>query len=130
MMNEEIKLIQRVVEEEMEVKYYDKRDDMVQFEVISLDGEAIPEGNMLIVSMEHRQLAHMMNADRYFRSTSIETDNFYGKLIAYHCQKKKGLTGKVKLKTLKTLYKTYHKEEMESGAEPKTKLKEWMASGK
>lgn len=130
MMNEEIKLIQRVVEEEMEVKYYDKRDDMVQFEVLSLDGEAIPEGNMLIVSMEHRQLAHMMNADRYFRATSLETDNFYGKLIAYHCQKKKGFTGKEKLKTLKTLYKTYHKEEMESGTEPKTKLKEWMASGK
>ena len=130
MMNEEIKIIQRVVEEVMEVKYYGTRDDMMQFEVLSLDGEAIPEGNMLIVSMEHRQLAHFLNSDSYFRSTSLETNNFYGKLIAYHCQKKKGFTGKEKLKTLKTLYKTYHKEELESGAEPKTKLKEWMASGK
>lgn len=129
MMNEEIKIIQKVVAEEMEVKYYGTRDDMMQFEVLSLDGEPIPEGNMLIVSMEHRQLAHQL-APAYFRATSIETDNFYGKLIAYHCQKKKGFTGKEKIKTLKTLYRTYHKEEMENGTEPKTKLKEWMASGK
>ena len=55
---------------------------------------------------------------------------YWNVINSYHCQKKKGFTGKEKLKTLKTLYKTYHKEELESGAEPKTKLKEWMASGK
>ena len=43
--------------------------------------------------------------DNYGMKTQLniffKTDNFYGKLIAYHCQKKKGFTGKEKLKTLK-----------------------------
>ena len=127
MMNEEIKLIEKVVEEVMEVKYYDKRDDMVQFQVISLDGEKIPEDYKLIVSMEQRQLVHGM-APSYFRSTSLTTDNFYGRLYAYYCKKKKGLWGKETLKTLNTLAKAYHKDGLESGTEARTRLKDLIAN--
>ena len=127
MMNKELELIQNVVEEAMEVKYYDKRDDMIQFEVLSLDGEEIPEGYKLIVNMEHRQLAHCF-APSYFRSTSIETDNFYGRLYAYYCKKKTGFGGKEKLKTLNTVAKAYHTDGLASGAEAKTKLKLLYAS--
>ena len=127
MMNKEFDLIQNVVEEAMEVKYYDKRDDMVQFEVVSLDGEEIPEGYKLIVNMEQRQLVHFF-APAYFRATSITTDNFYGRLYAYYCKEKKGFGGKEKLKTLNTLAKAYHIDGLESGAEAKTRLKELMAN--
>ena len=126
MMNKEIELIQNVVEEAMEVKYYNKRDDMVQFEVVSLDGEEIPEDYKLIVQMEHRQLVHGM-APSYFRATSLTTDNFYGRLYAYYCKKKKGFGGKEKLKTLNTLAKAYHTDRLESGTEVKTRLKDLMA---
>lgn len=127
MMNEEIKLIENVVEEAMEVKYYDKRDDMTLFQVLSLDGEEIPEDHKLIVHMEQRQLVHGL-APSYFRSTSLTTDNFYGRLYAYYCKNKKGLSGKEKLKTLNTLAKAYHKDGLESGAEAKTRLKDLMAT--
>lgn len=126
MMNKEIELIQNVVEEAMEVKFYNKRDDMIQFEVVSLDGEEIPEGYTMIVNMEHRQLVHGF-APAYFRSTSLTTENFYGRLYAYYCKKKTGFGGKEKLKTLNTLAKAYHTDRLESGEETKTRLKELMA---
>ena len=125
MMNEEIKLIENLINETVVMEPYGKRDGLNQYQLVSIDGEAIPEGYVFIVSLDsHLRVSGA--APGYFRGTSLGTDNYYGKLEVYYCKKKKGLFGKETVKTLKSYIKTYHIAELESGEEKKISVKSMM----
>ena len=125
MMNEEIKLIENLIIETVVMEPYGKRDGLNQYQIESIDGEAIPEGYVFIVSLK-QDLKVGGAAPGYFRSTSLGTDNYYGKLELYYCKKKKSLFGKETVKTLNSFLKTYHVKELESGEEQKVSLKSMM----
>ena len=115
--------IQMVIEEQIELELYELRGNgEPQYFVKMLDGEEIPEGEIILVDLK-RTHSFMSGSGTYI---PIDHSNYIGLLEVHYCKKKKGLFGKETVKAINSIRKPFHRDAFEKGEETKVSLKELM----
>lgn len=113
--------IQKVVKETIELTWYGKKnDDSNQFQVKSIDGEELPEEDILLLSIKKRAGTGVLEG---YCLTQIDQGNYFGKLYVHYGKKKKGLFGRESFKVLKAFDQSFHKSGLESGEEEPLSLR-------
>ncbi len=122
MYEEQMQKIKAVIREEIELSYYDEvGEGKKQFRVEKIDGKTVPEDIVIIVDLRNTFGIGMTHGRPIF---PVDFSNVYGLLEVYVCEKKKGLFGKTKLKTLNMVSQMFHLSGLESGEEVPVSLKE------
>lgn len=121
MYKQEMTDIQTVIQEEIELSFYERRqsDGLNQFKIEKINGEAVPDETVVLVVLD-RYVKHGRLGG--YALTQLDTSAVYGKAYVYYCKKKKSLFGKESLKSIKTVERMYHKAGLESGEEEKISL--------
>lgn len=121
MYKQEMADIQKVIQEEIELSFYETRqsDGVNQFKIDKINGESVADETVLLVVLD-RYVKHGRLAG--YALTQLDTSAVYGKVYVYYCKKKKGLFGKESLKSIKTVERMYHTKGLESGEEEKISL--------
>lgn len=115
--------IQLVMEEQIELDLYElKGSGEPQFFVKLVDGEEIPEGEIVLIDLKLKH-SFMSASGTYI---PIDHSNYIGLLEVYYCKKKKGLLGKESVKVINSIRKPFHRDALEKGEEVKVSLKELM----
>lgn len=121
MYKQEMADIQKVIQEEIELSFYETRqsDGVNQFKIDKIGGEPVADETVLLVVLD-RYVKHGRLGG--YALTQLDTSAVYGKVFVYYCKKKKGLFGKESLKSIKTVERMYHTKGLESGEEEKISL--------
>ena len=118
--------IQRVVTETVELSYHSQRGDGTNlYRVDALDGEKVNGENVLLVGIDRSKPTPLVNASNAIALAHLDYSAFYGTIVIFLCQKKKGLFGKETLKTIDSDQKTYYTPKVEKG-EDKLVLRDWI----
>lgn len=118
--------IQRVVTEVIELSYHSQRGDGTNlYRVDALDGEKVNGENILLIGINRGKPTPLVNASNAIALSHLDYSTFYGTIVVFLCQKKKGLFGKETLKTIDSDQKTYYTPKVEKG-EDKLILKDWI----
>lgn len=102
--------IKRLVDEEIELEYYGRRNRSTQFLVQIVSGNPVPGDYLLLISLD--KTAPELNRER----------QYFGELEIFLCKKKKGLFGREKTEVIKSYQKIFTKKQRDSGTE-KVQLK-------
>lgn len=124
----EILNIQRLVEEKIELSFYEKRNDGTnQFLVISMNGQEVPAEDVILISLKSNLETMMITGNAgALVYDQMDLSNYLGKLEVFCCKKKKGILGKDSLKVIASAKRTYHRTGLENGEEKPISLCELM----
>lgn len=122
MYKQEMADIQAMIQEEVELSFYETRqsDGLNQFKVEKINGEPVADETVLLIVLD-KYVKHGRLGG--YALKQLDVSAVYGKVYVYHCKKKKGLFGKESLKSINTVERMYHTAGLESGEEEKISLK-------
>jgi len=124
MYKNEITLLQSLVNEAIELAFYEKRNNGENlFKVTHIDGEEIVSNDVILMGLKTGNGPLMVGAPTNGVYKKLDHTNYIGKLEIYHCKKKKGMFGKESLKTVNSFSQTYHHSGLESGEEVPISIK-------
>lgn len=123
MYENDMKNIQKVVKEKLELEFYELRGDgMRQFQVKKIDGKELAADEIILITLK-TNLNEFMGGRAYL---ALDLSNYHGKLEVFYCKKKKGLFKKESLEVINSVRKSFHIDALERGEEEMISLTELM----
>lgn len=124
MMNEDMKLIENVIDEAVTMKKWGRKNDVMHYEVLTIDGEPMTDDGFFLVGLNKRYTTKAVANYSTPINSNRFGDSFYGELSVFYCKKKKNFFGKEVVKTVRFYSKRYFLDDSKNIKEEKTKLKD------